>query len=410
MKNKKAMQRKRLSMLSVCLITVLCIMFCESVKSQKKVDEKYLDSTMLHYLNTTKMAGVAGAIILKDEVVWMNGYGLADKERQIPFTSETIMNPGSIAKTMTGVCLMKLVEENKLSLDEDINRYLPFKVINPYFPKEKITLRMIATHSSSLADRMPFYSDSTFFTEGNSPEPLGEFLKNYFVHGGKYYNDANFYQTKPGTYWEYSNIAAGLAGYIVELAAGKKLNEYSREIVFKPLGMNNSGWFLPEINRLKHASLYHNKGETTIQIPLYEMITYPDGGLRTSVDELSKFFVMLLNDGRYKNKQVLKPATIQQMQTLQFTEANKPANINLSEKNEGIFWRTKYNVTLLGHGGNDFGVKALMLTDMKKSVGIVLFTNTEDSDPKRNNGFFLLFEALLEYALKLNTTQIARSK
>jgi CubicO group peptidase (beta-lactamase class C family) len=69
------------------------------------------------------------------------GYGFADKGRGVPFTPDTVMNIGSISKTFTGVALMRAVQEGKLSLDQDINSYLPFKVINPHYPNAKITLR-----------------------------------------------------------------------------------------------------------------------------------------------------------------------------------------------------------------------------------------------------------------------------
>ena len=95
------------------------------------------------------MVGVGAAIIVDKKLMWSRGYGYADLSRKKPFTPLTIMNIGSISKTFTGACMMHAVEEKQLSLDEDINSYLPFKVINPNFPNEKITLRNLATHTSA---------------------------------------------------------------------------------------------------------------------------------------------------------------------------------------------------------------------------------------------------------------------
>jgi CubicO group peptidase (beta-lactamase class C family) len=69
------------------------------------------------------MVGVGGAIIVNKKVVWMKGYGFADKERGIAFTPDTVMNIGSISKTFTGVALMRAVQDGKVSLDENINSY-----------------------------------------------------------------------------------------------------------------------------------------------------------------------------------------------------------------------------------------------------------------------------------------------
>ena len=214
-----------------------------------------IDSLMEKKMNETGIVGIGAAISIDKKLVWAQGYGYADMENKIPFTPSTIMNIASISKTFTGICIMKAVEDGKVSLDEDINTYLPFKVINPNFPNEKITLRHLATHTSGLADRYPFYTDSTYFYGGNKPEALGEFLKNYFLPNGKYYSKDNFLKSKPGTYRDYSNIGAGLAGYIVELRTGKKLNEYGKQHIFKPLKMANSGWSLAEINTNNHTKL-----------------------------------------------------------------------------------------------------------------------------------------------------------
>ena len=174
-------------------------------------------------MKETGIVGLGASIIIDKKFVWAKGYGYADKESKKPFTISTIMNIGSIAKNFTGVCLMKAVEEKKIALDDDINIYLPFKIINPYFPNEKITIRNLATHTSGLADRYPFYDSTYLYGAGDSPEDLGGFLKSYFDINGKYYSKENFLNHKPGTYYEYSNLPAALAGYIIEIVTGKKL-------------------------------------------------------------------------------------------------------------------------------------------------------------------------------------------
>lgn len=269
-----------------------------------------IDSLIEVKMKKTGIVGIGASIIIDKKVVWTNGYGYANKENKIPFTPSTIMNTASISKTFTGVCIMKAVEEGKVSLDEDINTYLPFKVINPNFPSEKITLRHLATHTSGITDRNPFYGDSTYYYGGRKPEPLGKFLKNYFEQDGKHYSKDNFLNAKPGTYRDYCNIGAGLAGYIIELRTGKTLNEYAKKNIFKPLKMQNSGWALNEIDITKHSKLYEKTGDSIVQIQLYEMSTYPDGGIRTSVDELSNFFISLLNEGKYKKTRILKTETV----------------------------------------------------------------------------------------------------
>jgi CubicO group peptidase (beta-lactamase class C family) len=358
-----------------------------------------IDSVVEQHMKEAGLVGLGAAIIVDKKLVWSKGYGFADKERAVPFTPETVMNVGSISKTFTGVALMRAVQEGKLSLDEDVNRYLPFKVINPFFPSERITLRQLATHTSGITDRWAVY-ESTYRYGGDSREPLGEFLKSYFAPDGKHYSKENFLDAKPGTHREYSNIGAGLAGYVVELAVGEPLNVYTRRHVFEPLEMRNTGWFLSEIDPAKHAKLYVAQSGLAIPIQPYGLTTYPDGGVRTSVADLSKFFIALLNDGEYDGARVLEKRSVDEMLRFQYTEANKPENVVLKEKNSGIFWATKFDVTRIGHGGSDPGVRTEMLSDLSKEVGVILFTNTSPCDHEMR-GYVAILEELWKHGVAL---------
>ena len=355
----------------------------------------------LDSLVTTKMAeagimGLGAAVIVNRQVVWMKGYGFADWQRTRPFTPNTIMNIGSIAKPFTGVAMMRAVQEGKLSLDEDINRYLPFRVVNPHRPNEKITLRHLATHTSGITDRWEVYT-ATYHFGGDSPEPLGRFLEQYFTPEGKHYSRDNFLDARPGAKREYSNIGAGLAGYIVERAFGEPLNVYTRKHVFTPLRMTRTGWFLSEVDVANHSTLFVSQSGFSIPIPHYGGTTYPDGGVRTSVADLSRFFIALLNGGEHEGARILDARMAAEMLRFQFTDANRPENYPATEGNSGLFWRTKFNGTRIGHGGNDAGLQTEMLSDLAREVGVIMFLNTSLSGPdQRASG--IIFDALWKRA------------
>ena len=394
--------------MKITLITFLiATLFYLNVSGQSiktPTPQTSIDSFILNKMTETGLVGIGASIIIDKKVIWKGGYGFADKENKIPFTTSTIMNTASISKTFTGVCIMKAVEEGKVSLDEDINNYLPFKVVNPNFPSEKITLRHLATHTSGITDRNPFYGDSTYYYGGSKPEPLGKFLKNYFEQDGKHYSKANFLNAIPGSYRDYCNIGAGLAGYIIELQTGKTLHEYAKKHIFKSLKMQNSGWALNEIDIANHSKLYEKKGDSIVQIPLYEMTTYPDGGVRTSVDELSKFFIALLNSGKYNKKRILKSESVEEMIRFHHTETNKPENVNIKKLNQGIFWATKLGATRIGHNGSDQGVRTFMLSDLNKELAVIVFFNTK-LDEKDEGIYFDIYEELYKYAKELKTKQ-----
>lgn len=340
-----------------------------------------IDRIIQQRMDEAGLVGVGAAIIVDRKLVWSRGYGFADKDGALPFTPDTVMNIGSISKTITGVALMQAVQDGKLSLDVDINSYLPFKVVHPSFPDTTITLRQLATHTSGITDRWAVYQDA-YHWGGDAPESLGDFLRGYFVAGGKDYAKDNFVPFKPGTHREYSNIAAGLAGYIVERATGEKLDAYTRRRIFAPLKMDHTGWFLSGMPPAAHSKLYVVQDGLVIPIPLYGLTTYPDGGVRTSVSDLSRFFIALLDNGQYEGTRILEPSSAAEMLRFQYTASNKPDNVELDQKNSGLFWSTKFNVSRVGHGGSDPGITTEMLSDLSREVGVVLFANTSVSGPE----------------------------
>lgn len=355
-----------------------------------------LDLVVEQQMKESGIVGLGAAIIVNKSVVWSRGYGMADRETGVPFTVDTIMNAGSIAKTFTGVAMMHAVQEGKLDLDESINTYLPFRVINPHHPDAKITLRHLATHTSGIQDRWEVYS-RTYHYGKDSPEPLGKFLEGYFVPGGADYSAENFVDAKPGERREYSNIGAALAGLIVERALGEPLNVSTRRLIFSPLRMDRTGWFMSEIDLSAHSRLYVVQNGFVIPISLYGGTTYPDGGIRTSVADLSKFFVTLLNDGEYQGTRILNAEIAAEMRRFQFTDANRPENFPATSGNSGLFWRTKFGGTRVGHGGSDPGIQTEMLADLSGEVGVIMFVNTSLSGEEQR-ATAVIFDALWNQA------------
>lgn len=346
--------------------------------SQSAASVASLDSVIRHHMASAGIMGVAAAVIVNKQMVWARGFGYADVARTRPFTPATVMNVGSIAKTFTGVAMMRAVQEGKLSLDEDINRYLPFRVENPHRPASTITLRHLATHTSGITDRWSVYS-RTYHYGGDAPESLDRFLRQYFMPSGEYYARDNFLAAAPGQMREYSNIGAALAGYIVERAVGEPLNRYTRRHIFAPLGMTASGWFLSEVDTTRLSTLFVSQNGHIIPIPPYGGTTYPDGGVRTSVAELSRFFIALLDRGAYQGTRILDSTHAAEMVRFQFTETNRPENFPATDGNSGLFWRTKFGGRRVGHGGNDPGLQTEMLADPSGRYGVVLFVNTSVS-------------------------------
>jgi CubicO group peptidase (beta-lactamase class C family) len=113
---------------------------------------------------------------------------------------------------------MKLYDQGKLDLDDDINDYLPFRISHPNFPDEKITFRMLLAHTSSLRDNWEVYDSLYTLPEGgDSPLELQSFVRDYFSEGGEFYSPSeNFATEKPGQSFSYCNMGYSLLGALLE--------------------------------------------------------------------------------------------------------------------------------------------------------------------------------------------------
>lgn len=339
-----------------------------------------LDAFIVQQMQEGGIAGLGAAIVVDHQVVWMQGYGQADRARGIAFTPDTTMSVASITKTVTGVAMLRAVQAGQLDLDADIDAYLPFPVRNPAFPDVPITLRQLATHTSGIADRPEVYERAYHYGD-DAPESLGDFLAAYFAPGGANAPKDDFVVSRPGTHREYSNIGAALAGYIVERATGERLDALTQRDIFAPLGMTRTRWSIDGIDPGTDAIQYVAQNGITIPIPPYRLATYPDGGLRTSVHDLARLLAALLHGGELDGSRVLDEATVAEMQRFQYAGGAIPDNVDPEQKNSGLFWQTKFGGKMMGHGGNDPGVQAEMLASLDRRIGVVVLSNTSVSEP-----------------------------
>ena len=302
------------------------------------------------------------AILSKDSVLYKKGYGYSDLKRKKRFTTNTIMNIASISKTFIGTSIMYLVENKQINLDDDINKLLPFHIHNPHSPESIITLRALMSHTSGIIDNQKIYLSSYHYGK-DSPIKLGYFLKNYLSKDGEFYSEDNFTNKTIGKEFTYSNIGAGLAGYIVEIISGKPFNIFTKDIIFGPLGMSNTFWFLSEMDSTNHAKIYKFDSKKFLleEIELYGLTTYPDGGLRTSINDLVEYLLYFILDDTSKDIKIISEEKIAEMFSPDYFD----------------FYSNFWNIgEKIGHGGGDPGVSTGMFYEKENDIGYIFFINT----------------------------------
>ncbi|MDB4292917.1 beta-lactamase family protein [Maribacter sp.] len=372
--------------LGITLVLLIAVTITSKAQSAEAKLNQKLDSISKQY----GLAGFGVSVFTADSVLYEKGYGFADLENKKPYTINSVQNIGSISKTFIGVSLMKAEELGKLAMETPINDILPFKVIHPNHPEVAITVEHLATHTSGIIDFEKSY-DKTYVLEnpsavqldmydakmakemkhllGNKSMALDTYLKAYLSKEGALYSKKNFQKSRPGEKYTYSNIGAALAAYCIEVVTGKSFPEFTQQYIFDVVGMKNSGWSYGTITMENHAQTYSNNLKP---LPRYSLVTYPDGGLRTSITDLTKYMQAMI--GCYDGKgEVLKKESCSKMMKGHLT-AEHYASKELDE-NYGYFWESNQH-KIIGHNGGDPGIVTLMYYYKDLEMAGIFFTNT----------------------------------
>jgi len=353
--------------------------------------DQQLDNELDEAFKKSEIPGMAVTIFTKDNILYKKELGYANIEKKLPFTVNTVMNIASISKTFIAVALMRAVEDGILDLDEDVNNILPFKVTNPYFSNDKITLRSLATHVSGIKDDTEIYNLDSYCGANSKEMSLKDFLYNYLSFDGKWYKKENFLNRRQCTSYEYSNIASALVAYCIEIKSKIPYSNYVRENIFKKLNMNNSGWTQNEFNsktlaldyskiRINFEENKYNLGLSKKALPPYKLVTYPDGGVMTSINDLSKFLLEIL---KKDEAEFISPKSIDLMLKKQFGESNIPNELRERNHNMGLFWKYTKSGSF-GHTGDDPGVSTLMSV-RENGVAVIMFMNTDVTTIGKDN-------------------------
>ena len=349
-----------------------------------QINSHQLNTNLTAIQKKSNLPGFAVGIIKNDSVIFSEGFGFADKKKRLPYTPETIQPIASVSKTFIGLALMKAVDLGYFTLETDINEILPFKITNPNYPKDKIKIKDLATHTSGLIDNDTTYIKA--YCLGTKPSmELKTFLENYYSEGGKYYSKANFGNSEAGKEYKYSNIASSLAAYLIEIKAGIPFYEFTDKYIFNPMKMSNTSWFYNEKDGSNYALLYEvNKQSLPIYKELlnkdkslksYSCITYPDGSLKSSVSDLLKYLRIMIK-GYSNNSDLLTTESFKKLFEKQYNDNNMPADMSPAEPNRAIFWA--YNRKgKLSHNGSDPGVTSFISFDPNTRIGKVLLINTQ---------------------------------
>lgn len=323
-------------------------------------NEPPVQLSLQELMEVYKIPGFSIAVIDDYKIAWARAYGVTDVGTNTPVTTKTLFQAGSISKPVAATGTLTLVEQGKLSLDEDVNQKLKsWKVPEDEFTKtQKVTLRRLMSHTAGLTVHgFPGY-------DVDAPLPT---LVQIF-NGEKPANTAPIrVDIVPGTQERYSGGGITIEQQLVMDVTGKPFPEFMREAVFEKIGMRDSSYSQP----LQADWAAHTAAGT-----------YPDGkavhgrwhiypemaaaGLWTTPTDLAKFAIEIALSKQGKANHVLSEKMTNEMLTSVMDEAG--LGFFLDKRNPGQF----------GHNGDDEGFQALLTMNANTGKGVAIMANSED--------------------------------
>lgn len=301
--------------------------------------------------------GCSMAAIKDGRVVYKRGYGMSNIEDNVHLSPSSILHVASISKQFTAMAIVLLSQQGKLSLDEDVRKYVPEV---PDFG-ERITIRHLIHHTSGLRDQWSLlelagWREDDVITES---DVLGLVARQKAL---------NF---KPGAEHLYSNTGYTLMAVIVKRVSGKSLREFAELNIFKPLGMISTHFHDDHSMIVKgRTSAYQPRktGGLRISIPVFD--TYGATSLFTTVEDLAKW------DQNFVDKKIGGEAGINQMLTTGTLNSGEPLKYAF-----GLSIGEYRGLKTVGHGGADAGYRADFLRFPEQRFSVVCLCNLSTSNP-----------------------------
>jgi len=315
-----------------------------------------LQACIEYQMQDKSVPGLSIALVDDQDVVWARGFGVADRDKNIPATAQTVYRIASVSKLFTDLAVMQLVERGELDLDVPIQNYLPdFRPENPFGKPQ--TLRQLLSHHSGLVREPPVGS---YFDPSEPPlqQVVASLNRTQIVY-------------EPETRTKYSNAAITLLGWLLQQRSGQPYSDYIAAHVLQPAGLRHSSFVPTEeiLQKLSQGYLWTYDGRM-FAAPHFEYGIGPAANLYAPMTDLAQFLKVLFHDGRGPGGQVVQPETLQRMWRPQFTGGNSGFGLG--------FYVTEYRgFKRIGHTGAVHGYSTEFIALPELKFGLAMCANKD---------------------------------
>lgn len=344
------------------------IMISNHILSQECKTEK-IDAILQSY-EKQNAPGLSIGIIQNGEIIYAKGIGLSSIENNLKNDTKTVFSIASVAKQFTASCIWVLVQEKKLSLEDEICKYLP-EMPNYGTP---IKIKHLLNHTSgirnyhAIMDLQGFDYDAEYYNNQTVLE---------LVSKQKGLNN------NPGEKVLYSNTNYNLLAIIIERVSRKNLNEFATEKLFKPLQMNSSCFKISNKQTIENKAIGYQLSNNEYISSTSIQESYGAGSMGSTIEDLAKWIDVL--NGRNSEYKSLSNFLIQ---------CEKLENAEKAKYARGVMVDTYKGFQTVSHSGYGWGGQAQLITIPKKNIGVIILTNLESINPTPIS--YQIFDLFLE--------------
>ena len=340
---------------TVLLRTACCLLFSTSLFISFAQNNKAQYDELLNDAFPADGPGATALVAKNGKIIYQSAVGMADLELGVEMKPENVFEIGSVTKQFTSVCILMLMEEGKLSIEDEITKFIPDYPTHGH----KITIHHLLNHTSGIKSYTNMNAFSEVWRKDYRPEDLISEFK---------FKPMEF---APGDAWNYNNSGYFLLGYIIEKISGMSYAEYIQEKIFDPLGMKNSYYgSMPKIIK-NRAKGYQKNGEEYVNAEYLSLtIPYAAGSIMSTVEDLNKW------------QMALKAGKLVKKESLDLAYTNTKLN-NGELTNYGYGWGNNeiFGSTTVEHSGGIFGYLSNGIYLPEEDVYVAVLSNCNCNDP-----------------------------
>ncbi len=317
------------------------------------------DEALQQLIKQKKLDGVSIGVVTESGLAWFNSLGYANREKAVKASERSIYRVGSLTKLFTATAVLQLDEQGVIDIDQAASAYISrFYYKTRFSNPGVITPRHLLTHLSGL----PSDINKGHWTE----ERFSDLVERLHIEYASYPVDF---------ITNYSNLGYSLLGVILEENTDYLYEEYMQKHLFEPLHMEYSD-FQPYGSNNPLAAVGYKSNRPQPNLPLRDI---PAMGLNSNLVDLSHFIQAILNDGRYRNHQILTRDSIESM----FTAQNSDVELDFDNRT-GIPWRLSHigdeQVLVAEHAGTTLNFSSQVVLAPQQKIGIIILSNTSQAN------------------------------